>query len=66
MGKEGPGFYAVVEEQELGFDYGFEVEEDRPAACIAYEIGRQSSIQALNWSLIFEEGSEDYKGVDGS
>jgi hypothetical protein len=39
----------------LRFDYGFEVEEDGPAACVAYEIGRQSSIQALNWPVILEK-----------
>ena len=66
MGKKGTGFHAIVEEEELGFDYGFEVEEDGPAASIAHEIGRQSSIQALNWSLILEKGSEDSEGVDGS
>lgn len=66
MGKESTGFHAVVELQELGFDYGFEVEEDGPAACIAHEIGSQSSIQALNWSLILEKGAENSEGVDGS
>jgi hypothetical protein len=41
-----------VEEEELGFDYGFEVEEDGPAACVAHEIGCQTSIEALDWTLI--------------
>ena len=66
MGKEGTGFHAIVEEEELRFDYGFEVEENSPAASIAHEIGRQSSIQALNWSLILEKGAENSEGVDGS
>ena len=52
MGDEGAGVHTIVEEEELGFVDGFEVEEDGPAACVAHEIGRQASIEALDWSII--------------
>ena len=65
MGEKSAGVRAVMEEEELRFDDGFEVEEDGPAACIADEIGRQATIQALNWSLILQKGFEDSEGVDG-
>lgn len=55
-----------MEEEELGLDDRFEVEEGGPAACVADEIGRQASIEALYWALILYEGSEDSEGVDWS
>ena len=66
MGYEGTGVRAIVEEEELGFDDGFEVEEGGPAAGVAHEIWRQASIEALDWSLIPQKTLEDSKGVDGS
>ena len=52
VGDESAWVRTIVEEQELGFDDGFEVEEDGPTACVAHEVGRQASIEALDRSLI--------------
>jgi hypothetical protein len=51
--------------KKLFLDYGLEVEEYRPAACIPNQIRSQASIEALDWMLFGDELLEDAESADG-
>ena len=54
-----------MEEQKLFLDYGLEVEEDCPTACVSDQVGRQTAVQALDRVLVGDERFEDSETAYG-
>ena len=55
-----------MEKKELLLNYGLEVEEYCPTACIPNKIRRQSAVEALDRMLLCCKLFEDTESADGS